>query len=115
MNSTSIYVLSGGPTTPVLSYRSSTGSTTQLADKQLLVIKGTNFSLVCSGSSSIPAPSYRWSGKKTSSNNVVSFTNIDTMDGGQYECLVENAMRRTIGNIAYGNNSNRVDIRILGK
>ena len=110
-----LYSLTGGPTTPVLSYRSSSGSTTQLPDAQLRVIKGTDFSLVCSGSSSNPSPTYRWSGKKTSNNNTVPLNNIDTIDDGQYVCIVENTMVRTVGDIAHGNNSNRVVIEILSK
>ena len=115
MTTKQLYFLLGGPTTPVLWYESSAGSTTQLTNEQLRVIKGTNFTLICSESSSIPPPTYRWSGKKTSNNNVVSFTNIDTTDHGQYVCTVENTMVRTVGNIAYGNNSNAVFIEILGK
>ena len=110
-----IYNLSGGPTVPVISYRSTTGSTKQLVDEQLLVIEGTDFSLSCSGSVSIPVPIYRWSGKKTSDNYMVSFTSISTTDDGQYTCIVENTMVRTVGNTLNGNNSDRVIIEILCK
>ena len=117
-----LYSLLGGPTAPVLSYRSSVGSTAQLTNAQLHVIKGTDFSVNCSGSSSIPSPTYRWTshtyrwtGEKMSNYSMVSFNNIDTTDHGQYVCTVENTMVRTIGNIAYGNNSNAVFIEILSK
>ena len=108
------YNLAGGPTVPAI-YISASGSTTHLPDEQLLVIKGAQFSLSCSGSGSIPAPTYRWSGKKTSDNNTVSFTSISTTDDGQYTCIVENTMVRTVGNPVYGNNSDHVIIEILCK
>ena len=51
----------------------------------------------------------------SSNTNTISYNNIDTEDNGQHTCIVENTMRRSVGTLAYGNNSNHVVIEILSK
>lgn len=102
------------PTVPELSYFSNTSSKVHLTTSELVVIRGTSFSVYCLGSTSIPGPpSYEWEGLNTSTaSNILSFTDIGNQDAGIYTCHVTNIMARTVGDTEIGRNSKHLVVEV---
>ena len=106
-----MFFTTGAPSVPKLFYITSTGSRMALIKPQLTVIKGTSFSLECSGSTSTHArASYRWLGSVVSHNGILNFINVDPSEAGTYTCLVENSMVPTFGSAVTGRNFTKIEI-----
>lgn len=79
------------------------------------VIKGSNFSLLCTASDGVPDPSYRWSGPGVFANDKMIFTKIDVSWKGNYICNATNIMDRTNGSREIGRLSRAISLDILCK
>ena len=112
-----IFLIPGEPTVPELSYFSNANSKVLLTTSKLIVIRGTSFSLHCSGSTSIPGPpSYEWAGLNTSTtSNTLPFTDIGVQDAGIYTCHVTNIMVRTVGATKTGRSSKHLIVEVQCK